>query len=178
MNLLLDPLPAFRYFLTLDPADMFLPLNQASLLPLIMAAGFQQVTGLQGELEVEAYPEGGVNDTVHQLPVRHSWGRITLKRGVVQDGGLFSWYKAGLTGSLGARRSGAILLMTPKGQPAIAWEFKNGMCAKWVGPELDSQQDAIAFESVEIAHEGLNQITLPTLDQLASVARLGARALG
>ena len=109
----LDPLQGFRYFVTLDPADMFLPLNQASLLPLIMAAGFQTVTGLQGELEVESYAEGGVNDTVHQLPVRHSWGRITLKRGCVQDGGLFSWYKAGLTGSLGARRSGAIRSRRP-----------------------------------------------------------------
>jgi phage tail-like protein len=174
----LDPLQGFRYFVTLDPADMFLPLNQASLLPLIMAAGFQTVTGLQGELEVESYAEGGVNDTVHQLPVRHSWGRITLKRGCVQDGGLFSWYKAGLTGSLGARRSGAIILMTPRGSPAIAWHFKNGLAAKWIGPELNAQQDAVALESMEIAHEGLDQITLPTLEQLEEVVRLGARALG
>jgi phage tail-like protein len=173
-----DPLPGFRYFVTLDPADMFLPVSQASLLPLVMAAGFQEVTGLQGELEVETYAEGGVNDTVHQLPVRHSWGRITLKRGIVQDGGLFAWYKAGLTGVLGARRSGAIILMTPRGLPAMAWEWKKGLAAKWTGPEFNALQSAIALESLEIAHEGLDQITLPALEGLDAVVSLAAGALG
>ena len=40
--------------------------------PLIAAGQFSEVTGLGADLEVLAHPEGGRNDYVHQLPVRHS----------------------------------------------------------------------------------------------------------
>ena len=115
---------------------------------------------LGADLEVMPYPEGGRNDYVHQLPVRHSWTRIVLKRGVVQDAGLWFWYLAGLTGSIGARRDGVIVFLTPMGLPAIAWEFRAGLAVKWSGPELNAQQSAVAVESIEIAHEGLTQVPL------------------
>ena len=127
-------------------------------MPLIAAGAFSEVTGLACELEVTAYAEGGVNDHVHQLPVRHSWGRIRLRRGVVRDPGLWSWYEAGLTQSLGARRGGAIMLMTAAGTGAVAWEFRAGLAAKWSGPELHAGQDAVAVESLEVAHEGLTRV--------------------
>jgi phage tail-like protein len=82
-----DPLAGYRFVITLDPGDAYLPQPQADLVPLVAAGAFSEVTGLSGELEVTAYPEGGVNDYVHQLPVRHSWGRITLRRGVVRAPG-------------------------------------------------------------------------------------------
>jgi len=112
---------------------------------------------------VAAYAEGGVNDHIHQLPVRHTWSRLSLKRGVVRDPGLWSWYQAGLTQSLGARRDGAIILMTASGGPAKSWTFHAGLAAKWVGPELNAMQNAVAVESLEIAHEGLIavQLSLP-----------------
>lgn len=154
------PLPAYRFLVTLDPTDAYLPPAQSALITLIAAGQFQEVKGLGAELEVLAYAEGGVNDFTHQLPVRHSWSRITLSRGVVRDPGLFFWYKAGLTQSLGARRDGAILLLTPSGLPAIAWTFRAGLAVKWTGPELHATTNAVAIESLEIAHEGLMQIPL------------------
>jgi phage tail-like protein len=155
-----DPIPGYRFVVTLDPADAYLPPVQAALLTLVALGQFSSAKGLGAELEVLPYSEGGVNDRVHQLPVRHSWGRITLSRGVVRDPGLFFWYTAGLTQSLGARRDGAIVLLTPAGVPAIAWAFRGGLAARWTGPELDAMQDAVAIESLEIAHEGLTQVPL------------------
>jgi phage tail-like protein len=154
------PLPAYRFLVTLSPGDAHLPLKQALLLPLVALAGFQQVTGLQGELEVMAYPEGGRNDMVHQLPVRHSWGRIVLHRGVMRDPGLWSWYQAGLADSLGARRDGVIVQCTPQGIPAIAYTFTGGLAAKWSGPALNAHDNAIGIETLEIAHEGLERFPL------------------
>jgi phage tail-like protein len=152
-----DPLPGYRFLITLDPGDAYLPPAQARLVPLVAAGAFNQVTGLSSELEVTAYPEGGVNDFVHQLPVRHTWGRITLRRGVVRDPGLWSWYEAGLTESLGARRDGAVIVLTPLGTPALAWHFRAGIAVKWTGPDLNAGQDAVAVEAIEIAHEGLTR---------------------
>jgi phage tail-like protein len=150
-----DPLPGYRFLITLDAGLAYLPPSQAALVPLLAAGAFQQVSGLGAELEVLPYQEGGVNDFVHQLPVRHSWSRIVLRRGVVRDPGLWTWYEAGLHESLGARRDGVVIVLTPLGLPAVAWNFVGGLAAKWTGPDLNAGQDAVAVESIEIAHHGL-----------------------
>jgi phage tail-like protein len=154
------PLAGFRFVVTLDPAIAYLPPAQALLLPIMVAAGFHEVTGLGADLEVTEYAEGGVNDLVRQLPVRHRWTRISLKRGLIRDLGLWMWYQAGLTQSLGARRDGVIMLLTPLGVPAFAWMFRAGLAAKWIGPELKGQESMVAIEGLEIAHEGVTQIPM------------------
>ncbi|MFH9662564.1 phage tail protein [Streptomyces sp. NPDC017248] len=153
-----DPLPKYRFLVTLDPGDAYLPPAQALLLPLVASGAFQEVTGLGAQLEVTSYAEGGRNDSVHQLPLRHSWNRITLKRGVVRDAGLWAWYQAGLGDSLGARRDGAVIVLGPDGVPGAAWAFHGGLAAKWTGPDLHAEQNAVAVESLEIAHEGLVKV--------------------
>jgi phage tail-like protein len=158
------PLAAYRFIVTLDPADAYLPPVQAVLLTLFPGGAFQEVKGLGADLEVMPYAEGGVNDFVHQLPVRHSWNRLSLRRGLVRDPGLWSWYVAGLSQSLGARRDGAILLLTPAGTPALAWIFRGGIAAKWLGPEFHAMQNAVALEGLEIAHHGIEQVPLSPPD--------------
>ena len=161
MTFPLPLLPTYRFVVTLDPADAYLPPAQAALVSIMAAAGFHEVSGLGAELEVTAYPEGGVNDFVHQLPVRHSWSRIVLRRGVVHDPGLFlGWYLAGLSQSLGARRDGAVLLLTPDGIPTMAWVFRGGLAARWTGPTMNAMEDAVAIEELEIAHHGITQVPL------------------
>jgi phage tail-like protein len=155
-----DPLPGYRFVVTLDPADAYLPPAQAALVPLLAGGEFSAVKGLGAELEVMPNPEGGRNDFVHQLPVRHSWPRITLFRGLVRDWTLWEWYVAGLSQSLGARRDGAIVLMTPAGTQAFSWAFKAGLAAKWTGPDMAAADNAIAIESLEIAHQGLTQVAV------------------
>ena len=155
---LTEPLLKYRFVVTLDPGDAYLPPAQALLLPLVAAGGFQEVTGLGGSLEVVNYAEGGRNDSVHQLPLRNTWNRITLKRGVVRDRVLWSWYQTGLADSLGARRDGAVILLGNEGLPAMAWAFHGGLAAKWSGPDLHGEQNAVAIESLEIAHEGLTNV--------------------
>ena len=154
------PLPGYNFLVTLDPGDAYLPPAQAALVRLVAAGAFQEVKGLGADLEVTSYPEGGVNDYIHQLPVRHSWSRLSLRRGIVRDISLWLWYQAGLSGSLGARRDGCVILLTGGGVPAISWIFKAGLAAKWQGPELNAQQGAVAMEGLEIAHQGLRQIPL------------------
>jgi phage tail-like protein len=155
---LTEPLPKYRFMVTLDPGDAYLPPAQALLLPLVASGAFQEVTGLGAQLEVVSYAEGGRNDSVHQLPLRHSWNRITLKRGVVRDRVLWTWYQTGLADSLGARRDGAVIMLDPGGAPAMAWAFHGGLAAKWSGPDLHGEQNAVAIESLEIAHEGLTNV--------------------
>ncbi|MCX4673191.1 phage tail protein [Streptomyces sp. NBC_01381] len=150
-----EPLPKFRFLVVLGPAAAYLPPAQAALLSLTAQGAFQQVAGLGAQLEVTAYPEGGVNDRVRQFPVRHSWNRIVLHRGVARGPSLWAWYQAGLSNPLGARRSGAVLLMDAAGLPGAVWAFRGGLASKWTGPDLHAERNEVAVEQLEIAHEGL-----------------------
>ena len=154
------PYPAFRFHVTLDPADLYLSADQAEQVPSMQSAGFQDVSGLGGQLEIMAYAEGGINDFVHQLPVRHSWTPISLKRGITDDMSLWLWYQAGLYQSLGARRDGAITLLAEDGTPAMLWRFHGGLATKWDGPAFNAGQGEVAIEGMEIAHEGIVQVPL------------------
>jgi phage tail-like protein len=165
--LLFDPLPKYRFVVTLDPGDAYLPAAQAAIVALVANGAFQEVTGLGAQLEVTSYAEGGRNDSMHQLPLRHSWNRLTLRRGLILDPGLWSWYQAGLSGSLGARRDGSVLLLDASGIPVVSWAFHGGLAAKWTGPDLHAEQNAVAIEALEIAHEGLTRV-----DLTAAAARL------
>jgi hypothetical protein len=42
----------------------------------------------------------------------------------------------------------------------MSWTFHAGLAAKWVGPELNAMQSAVAIEALEIAHEGLVPVLL------------------
>lgn len=153
-----DPATGFRFVVTLDKADAYLPPAQAARLAIVAPGEFREAKGLGAELEVMGYAEGGNNGFVHQLPVRHSWSRIVLQRGVVKDPVLWTWYANGLTESLGARRDGSIVLLGASGKKLMAWNFKGGLAAKWSGPELNAMENAIAIESLEIAHHGLTRV--------------------
>jgi phage tail-like protein len=155
-----DPMPAHRFLVSLDPGDAYLPPLQAALVTLVALGQFSEVTGLGAKLEVTVYNEGGRNDFVHQLPVRHSYTKLVLSRGVVRDPGLYYWYQAGLRQSIGARRDGAIILLSPMGLPAVGWVFRRGLATAWNGPKLSGVTAAAAIESIEISHEGLLQVPL------------------
>jgi len=168
-----DPLPAFNFFVSLDPSDAHLPAKQSALIPVMALGAFAEVKGLGGDLEVQAYAEGGVNDFVHQLPVRHTWGRITLRRGVIRDLALWTWYQAGLNGSLGARRDGCIAVCDEAGNPAVVWSFYRGLATKWIGPDLNASQSAVAIDGIEIAHEGLEARPIVTPGSVARMNPVG-----
>lgn len=152
-----EPLTSLRFYVTLLPGDAYLPAAQLAEMALLALGGFTEVTGLSGSLEVLPYPEGGRNDYVHQLPVRHTWEKLTLRRGITRGPDLWSWYQAGLRGHLGARRDGTIILLDEAGLPAIVWTFRGGLATRWNGPELKATGSAVAVEAIEITHNGIEQ---------------------
>jgi phage tail-like protein len=82
-----------------------------------------------------------------------------LTRGIAIGPVLWEWYQAGLSGSLGARRDGAVILQDPRGLPVTIWTFRAGLAARWTGPELNAQQNSLAIEKLEIAHQGMSTLS-------------------
>jgi phage tail-like protein len=154
MNLRIDPLGVFNFYLTLlDTSNVFGTLITAALS--YKVAGFSECSGLEATLEVFEYKEGGLNDHVLKFPTRTSFSNITLKHGVIYlYDDLWSWHNDFVLGQ-GKRKDGLIALLDEARQPAKIWRFKSGIPMKWTGPSLNASQSSVAIESLEISHEGL-----------------------
>lgn len=115
-----------------------------------------EVSGLQLETEVEPYEEGGVNEYVHQLPKRTKYQHIVLKRGISDDAYLWKWHQNVIRGTI-QRRDGMIALMDREGKERWNWYFLRAYPVKWSGPDLKADTTGLAFETVELAHEGIHR---------------------
>ena len=123
----------------------------------IIVAQVSEVTGLQVETETELYEEGGVNDFVHQLPKRTKYQHIVLKRGITDMEEMWKWYQEVISGKF-KRKNGAIILMDVTGEDKWCWNFFQAFPVKWTGPDLKSDSNTVAFETIELAHHGIKKI--------------------
>jgi phage tail-like protein len=122
----------------------------------ITHAAFQEAGGLDTTIEVIEHREGGENITTRKYPGQVKFSNITLKRGLTDDVELYGWHKQWADGDPAApRKNGSIVLLDRQGQEKARWNFFNGWPSKWTGPALNAEQNDIAIESLEIAHEGL-----------------------
>jgi len=148
-----DPYRAFNFLITLMDSASVLG-TVLSLISKMPVAGFSECTGLEMSLDIEEYKEGGNNGTILRFPTRVKWTNLRLKHGLAISNDLWLWHYGFVEGTV-QRHDGIITLMDEGGSPAKAWAFKRGLPVKWTGPALNATQGQVAFEEIEIAHEGL-----------------------
>lgn len=136
-----DPYRGFRFRIEIDG---------------ISVAHFSEVSGLQAETETEPYEEGGVNDFVHQLPKRTKFPHITLKRGITDIDELWKWHQEVVNGKF-KRKNGSIILLSEAGEDTWRWNFSKAFPVKWTGPDLKADSATVAFEAIELAHNGIKK---------------------
>ena len=127
-------------------------------------AGFKECSPLIVETEMFEYPEGGLNTYTHKLPVRTKYSNITLKRGIDEGQDLYQWYVKVMQGQM-KRQNISIIVYNSTGKEVRKWDLQHAYPCKWTGPDLKTDQGAIAVESVEIAHEGLLPTSIPSASQ-------------
>jgi phage tail-like protein len=130
------------------------------------SGGFQECTGLEVEMEVSEYSEGGRNDGVVQRAGRMKVARLVLKRGmVIGDTGrvvpeLWTWIAEVTGGVRPIRRYDGLVQLLDAGQQTVAaWAFRRALPAKVVGPQLNARTGEVAIEELTLAHEGLRMVT-------------------
>jgi phage tail-like protein len=132
----------------------------------LLVGGFTEVSGLDSDVEVEEYAEGGVNGFVHKLPGRTRYSNLVLQHGLTSVSALWNWYYNTTQGAI-QRRNGTIMLLDPQQIPVMWWNFRNALPVRWAGPAFNATSDEVGVESLELAHEGL---TKPLLGQAAALA--------
>jgi len=127
----------------------------------VFQAGFNEVSGLQAEIEVQEYREGGVNEYIHKFagPVKFS-SNVVLKNGITDNTYLWSWYQEVMRGQF-KRRSLAVVLLNAAGDEKRRWTLYAAYPVKWNGPALKATSSEVALESLELAHEGFSGHSYP-----------------
>jgi phage tail-like protein len=133
-KLRLEAIPAFRFVVTIDRRPQ---------------AAFTECTLPTIEWEIEEVKEGGLNTFVHQLPGRRKAAKVTLKNGVAKSE-LFGWYQALMSESF-SRKDVSIALLDLRCDPILVWELKQAYPVKWMGPQLKSDGNTIAIQTLELA---------------------------
>ena len=118
--------------------------------------GFSEVTGLTIENEVIEYREGSSPEyNKIKMPGLHKFGNITLKRGIfANDNEYFDWLNTVKLNTI-ERRDILISLLNENHEPVASFKVKQAWPVKIQAPDLKSDGNEVAIESIELAHEGL-----------------------
>ncbi len=126
---------------------------------------FQECSGLEVEMDVQEYLEGGRNDGVIKHVGRAKYSPIVLKRGMFYGSSnkanrdLWNWLQGVVSGERPVPRYDGIIEVMSSGMNVSAtWVFDRGLPLKIRGPELNAKTGEVAMEELHIAHEGLRLI--------------------
>jgi len=124
--------------------------------------GFQEVTGLEVEMDVAEYNEGGRNDGVIRRVGRAKYQTLVCKRGMFlpsegdAEPELWQWFQDVVGGVRPVRRyNGSVRVQDQAGETKATWRFVRALPAKIVGPQLNGKSGEVAVEELHLAHEGL-----------------------
>ena len=133
--------------------------------------GFQECAGLEIEMDIQEYQEGGRNNGTVRRVGRAKYQPIALKRGMFfrTDGDgqvntdLWHWMQRIVNGERPVPRyDGIIHVMGADNTVRATWMFDRGLPSKIRGPELNAKTGEIAIEELTIAHEGLRLLPAET----------------
>jgi phage tail-like protein len=109
--------------------------------------------GLALEYDVQEVREGGNNEYVHRFPGRMKLQNLKLTRPIDKDTAKVTDWLASVA-SDPKRSTAEIALLDGGGETIASWRFQGIYPVKWSGPTLDTGQNAVALEVLELAHNG------------------------
>ena len=124
------------------------------------AMGFSKVSGLNQEVEVIEYREGGDVTTNRKFPGQTSFGNVTLERGITADSDLVKWMTSifdaeGANTQPEARYNVTITVLNKQGNTQRVFKLLRAFPASREIGDLDASANEILIESLELAHDGM-----------------------
>ena len=119
----------------------------------LLAGEFTAVSGLNMEVDYEVYNEGGLS--YPRFFMREAKPQVlTLAQGVVTDVDSVSLLMAMCNQGMSIPLAGTVILKDNTGSPQRTWTIVGAYLMKYVGPELDSNQPAVAVSRIELIYNG------------------------
>ena len=114
---------------------------------------FTAVSGLNMEIEYEVYNEGGLNYPRFFFKENKPQVLI-LEQGVVTTLDSVSLLMAMSSTGMSIPLAGTVILKDNTGSAQRTWTIVGAYLMKYVGPELDSNQPAVAVSRIELIYNG------------------------
>jgi phage tail-like protein len=121
---------------------------------------FTEISGLVIEREKIEYRHSDQKD-FHKIamPGLMKNSNLTMKRGVFEtDFDFNAWFDEVASDRVNTRRDVTIRLLNEQQAPVAAWTAARCFAVKVTEPDLKSDANEIAVESIEVAHEGLRPV--------------------
>ena len=115
--------------------------------------GASTVSGLEKEIEVGEYREGGYTST-HKLPGIATTGTLTIEKGAFATREMYDRVVASLKDE-SFREDVIVVEMNRNGTPKRQWRATEAWASKITAPEFDATSSEIAMESMELQYEDL-----------------------
>lgn len=122
----------------------------------IIGGGFNEVSGLGIQTDVERKLFGGENDIEYNFISGTKYSDITLKYGITDSDMFWEWYNDVINGKI-KRKNGSIYLKNYVGSQIVRWDFYEACPIKLDGPVLNSLSNAVAIETLVLMHHGLKK---------------------
>lgn len=113
---------------------------------------FQSVSGLSVEYDYESFKEGGENRFEHKLPVRTKYADVVLKRGMLTDSKVITWFLDAFRDRKFAPADLNVILMNEKGEPLRTWKVAHAIPKKWLVSDLNANESSIVIETMELSY--------------------------
>ncbi len=121
---------------------------------------FMEVTGLDIQTEAVEYrhSDSKIFSKI-KMPGMQKYSNITMKRGKFQnDDDYYTWMDSITNERVENRRDVVIKLLNEKHEPVATWKALRCFPLKITAPDLKSDANEVAVETVEVAHEGLSLV--------------------
>jgi phage tail-like protein len=118
-------------------------------------AAFAECDGLEQTMDVKTIREGGTSGQAIRLSGNVSYANLTLKRGMTEDFGLWTWFRDSVENPR-LRADAEVVMLAPDGAGERA-RFQLSRCipTKLKAPALSATGSGIAVEELQIAYETL-----------------------
>ena len=117
---------------------------------------FARIRNISEVLETEAVREGGDNWHVHALAKQlSSPQKLSMERGLLADPD----GKVPFALMPGTMVSSVTIMVMQRGSKKKSYYFDQGIVTKWDISDFDALQGNVVYQTVEITHSGLHEIT-------------------
>ena len=122
-------------------------------------AGFQEVSGLNMEVNIADYRNGNeATNHVRKVVGMHTFGDVTCKRGLIGALDLWEWIRQVRDGDQNAGRNVTIQLFDEARTEAVmTWRLSNARPMRYTAPSLNAQSGSdIAVEELVLSVEAMD----------------------
>ena len=117
---------------------------------------WNEISGLDMEVEVIEYRAGDDQTfSTQKMSGLKKTGDVSVKKGIFAgDQECYAWFNE-VSMNTPSRKDVIISLLDESHSPVMTWKLLNAWPKKIDSPDLKSDDNSVAIETIEIAHEGL-----------------------